>query len=78
MKLLHYIALNQSTTSFIQRLELICIAKEKEEGGGEKCLSKWIFFQYLLVVNISVDSPFSIPTQVEVLDIHGKINPKFS
>lgn len=69
MKPLHYIVLNQSTPLFIQRFELICITK-KRKRRGEKCLSKWIFFQYLLAVlfvHIGVGSPFSIPTQAEVL-----------
>lgn len=48
--------------------------KEKEGGGGE-VLNKWIFFQYLLAVlfvHMRVDSPFSTPKQVEILNIHRR------
>lgn len=73
-ELLHYVVRNRSTPGFIQTVELICIAKRRKRWWG-KCLSKWIFFQYLLAVvfvHTGVDSPFSTPTQVEILNIHRK------
>lgn len=65
MKLFHYVVLHQFTLPCVQRIEFVL----KIEGGWGMCWNKWIFFQYLLAllfVHAGVDSPFSIPTQVEI------------